>query len=189
MIQKKLHNKDTEATRLFALLEELYPICRSITGDGVRKTLRILQEYVPLDIHELPTGTEVFDWTIPKEWNIQEAWIKNSNGDKLIDFRRSNLHVLNYSIPVDKVMALSELYVHLHTLPDPPDLVLLKASVFKEQLVFCFTDNEFIDFEQVNYHVCIASTLQDGHMTYGEILIKGTTPDQILISTPVCHPS
>jgi len=189
MFQEKLLNKDTEATRLFALLEELYPICRSITGDGVRKTLRILQEYVPLDIHELPTGTEVFDWTIPKEWNIQEAWIKNSNGDKLIDFRRSNLHVLNYSIPVDKVMALSELKEHLHTLPDQPDLIPHKTSYFKEQWGFCLTHNQFIDLEEGNYHVFIDSTLEDGHMTYGELLIKGTTSDEVLISTHVCHPS
>src|SRR5699024_8036380 len=175
MFKDETLNEITEAESLYATIEEWYPICRSITGDGVRETLQILQQHIPLEIHELPTGTEVFDWTIPKEWNIKEAWIKNSNGEKLVDFRWSNLHVLNYSIPVDKVVGLKELKEHLYTLPDQPDLIPHKTSYYKEQWGFCLTHNQFMDLDEDNYHVFIDSTLKEGSMTHGELLIEGTT--------------
>ena len=174
---------------IYGLIKELFPICRSITGNGVRETLRILQRYIPLEIHEVPSGTRVFDWTIPKEWNIRDAYVKNSRGEKIIDFQESNLHVLNYSIPVHKVISLSELREHLFTLPDHPDWIPYKTSYYKENWGFCLSHNQFLELEEVDYEVFIDSTLENGSLTYGEFYLPGERPDEILISCHVCHPS
>lgn len=175
--------------QMFSLIEELYPICRSITGDGVRKTLHILKERIPLEISEVPTGMEVFDWMVPKEWNINNAWITDSKGNKIVDFQDSNLHVLNYSIPVDKKVTLEELKDHLYTLPDHPDWIPYRTSYYRERWGFCLEYSKFKDLKDEQYHVYIDSSLEPGHLTYGELLIEGDSEEEILISSHVCHPS
>jgi aminopeptidase-like protein len=177
------------AEELQALVEELYPICRSITGDGVRRTLGILQRLVPLQITEVPTGTQVLDWTVPKEWNIRDAFVKNAQGERVIDFRRSNLHVVSYSVPVSARMSLGQLKPHLHTLPDKPDLVPYRTSYYDEAWGFCLSHRQLESLPDGEYEVCIDSTLEAGSLTYGELVLPGTTRDEILISAHVCHPS
>jgi aminopeptidase-like protein len=183
-----LQESDT-AKEIFHLIERLYPICRSITGDGVRQTLRILQEYIPLTIREVPSGTRVFDWAVPKEWNIKDAYIKNSKGEKLVDFQKSNLHVLNYSLPVHEKVSLDELKAHSFSLPDKPDWIPYRTSYYKENWGFCLSHKQLAELQEDEYEVLIDSTLRDGHLSYGEYFIKGERVDEILISTHVCHPS
>lgn len=172
-----------------ALIEELYPICRSITGDGVRKTLAILRRYIPLEIHEVPTGTAVFDWTVPKEWNIRDAYVKNSKGERVIDFRKSNLHVVSYSRPIREKMHLAELRKHLFSLPDHPEWIPYRTSYYQENWGFCVSHRQLQDLKDDEYEVCIDSSLTDGHLTYGEYFIKGESEDEVLISCHICHPS
>ena len=174
---------------LYSLVEELYPICRSITGDGVRETLRRLKSHISLDVHEVPTGTQVFDWTIPKEWNITDAYIKNRKGEKIIDFRDSNLHVMSYSIPIHKTLSLEELKPHLFTLPDHPEWIPYRTSYHNEQWGFCLPHEKFINLSDGEYEVCIDSSLKDGALTYGEYYLKGEIDDEVLISCHICHPS
>ena len=174
---------------IYDLIVELFPICRSITGDGVRETLRILSKHIPLEVHEVPTGTQVFDWTVPKEWNIRDAYVKNSRGEKVIDFQKSNLHILNYSVPVHKIMTLDELKEHLFTLPDHLDWIPYKTSYYREKWGFCLSHKEFLALQEGEYEVVIDSTLEAGSLTYGEYVIPGSSRDEILISTHVCHPS
>lgn len=174
---------------MHGLMRELYPICRSITGDGVRQTLNILQQDIPLNVHEVASGTKVFDWTVPKEWNIKDAYVKNSKGQKIIDFKKSNLHVLNYSVPVHKKVSLTELKEHLFTLPEHPDWIPYRTSYYSENWGFCLSQNEFKKLVQDTYEVCIESSLEDGHLTYGEYYIEGEHSDEVLISTHICHPS
>jgi aminopeptidase-like protein len=174
---------------MHALIAELYPICRSITGDGVRETLQRLQRLVPLTVHEVPSGTQVFDWTVPREWNIRDAYVKNSRGERVIDFKKSNLHVLNYSVPVQARMPLSELKSHLITLPDHPDWIPYRTSYYKEAWGFCLSHKQLLELPEDNYEVFIESSLKDGHLTYGELLLPGETADEILISCHICHPS
>lgn len=174
---------------LFGLIRDLYPICRSITGDGIKKSLQIIKRRIPIEIYELPTGTQIFDWTIPKEWNIKEAWIKDSKGEKVIDFDQSNLHVLNYSMPVDKKISLNELRDHLYTLPDQPDLIPYRTSYYKEQWGFCLSHNQLMNMKEDTYRVYIDATLEEGSMAHGELFIQGDTPDEVLISCHICHPS
>jgi aminopeptidase-like protein len=171
------------------LIAELFPICRSITGDGVRETLRKVEELVPLEIHEVPTGTQVFDWTIPKEWNIKDAYIKNSKGDRVVDFRQSNLHVIGYSLPVRVRMSREELKKHIYTLPEHPDWIPYRTSYYQERWGFCLSQKKLSEMPDEEYEVCIDSTLKPGHLTYGEFVIKGVTADEILLSSHVCHPS
>jgi len=168
---------------------ELYPICRSITGYGVRETLRIISQRIPIEIHNVPTGTQVFDWTVPKEWNIRDAYVKNSRAERIIDFRQSNLHVVNYSIPVEKRMTLAELRPHLHTLPDHPDWVPYRTSYYHENWGFCIAHNQLAKLNDEEYEVCIDSSLEPGFLTYGEYFLPGESPDEVLISCHVCHPS
>jgi aminopeptidase-like protein len=170
-------------------ISELYPICRSITGDGFRKTLDQIQQNVPLTVHEVPSGTKVFDWTVPKEWNIRDAYVKNSKGERVIDFQKSNLHILNYSIPVFKAMSLEELKAHLFTLPEHPDWVPYRTSYYKETWGFCLTHRVLQKLEEGEYEVCIDSSLEQGHLTYGEFVIPGESSDEILFSCHCCHPS
>lgn len=170
-------------------MSELYPICRSITGNGVRETLRIIKKHIPLTIHEVPSGTRVFDWTIPKEWNIHDAYVKTSSGEKVIDFRKNNLHVLNYSVPVNKTLSLGELKEHLFSLPDHPDWIPYRTSYYKENWGFCISHNQLMNLKEDEYEVCIDSSLDNGYLTYGECYIKGKNPEEMLISCHICHPS
>ena len=147
---------------IFALAAKLYPICRSITGDGVRETLREIGKFIKLDVHEVPTGTAVFDWTIPREWNIRDAYIKNKRGEKIVDFAHSNLHVVSYSMPVRQFCTLAELKKHLHTLPKQPDLIPYRTSYYSEDWGFCLTHRQFERLQDEIYEVVIDSSLEDG---------------------------
>jgi len=174
---------------IYDLIARLYPICRSITGEGVRDTLRVLREHIPLKIHEVPSGSQVFDWNVPKEWNIQDAFIKRLNGEKVVDFQDSNLHVVNYSVPVKSRVALAELKEHLHTLPEHPDWIPYRTSYYKETWGFCLTQKQLTELQDAEYEVLIDSSLVAGHLTYGEFFLQGATDDEVLISTHICHPS
>lgn len=175
--------------RMHRLVSELYPICRSITGDGVRKTLEIVGRHVPLKVHEVPSGTKVFDWEVPREWNIRDAYIRNGRGERVVDFRESNLHVVGYSVPVRKRMSLQELNDHLFSLPDRPDWIPYRTSYYNENWGFCLRHRQREAMEDGEYDVCIDSSLTEGHLTYGECLIPGETGGEVLISCHVCHPS
>ncbi len=171
------------------LAAELYPICRSITGDGVRRTLARIGEEIPLQVHEVPTGTPVFDWTVPSEWNIRDAWIADASGQKIVDFARCNLHVMSYSAPVRARMPLSELKQHVFTLPDRPDWIPYRTSYYDEGWAFCMAHSELERLPEAEYEVCIDSTLADGSLTYGECFLEGESDEEVLISCHVCHPS
>ncbi len=175
--------------RMYQLLVKLFPICRSITGDGVRHTLRFLQEHIPLNIHEVPTGTKVFDWTVPKEWNIRDAFIEDENGNRIIEFKKNNLHVVGYSVSVDRWVSLSELQEHLHSLEEQPDAIPYVTSYYKERWGFCIAHNERLKLKKENYRVFIDSDLEDGHLTYGEYIIPGKIEREVFLSTDICHPS
>lgn len=174
---------------MHALVRELYPICRSITGDGVRRTLARLAREIPLVVHEVPTGTPVFDWTVPREWNIRDACVKDSRGNRVIDFRRHNLHVVGYSVPVHRTMRLAELRPHLHTLPDQPDLIPYRTSYYRESWGFCLPHAQLQALPDDDYEVRIDATLADGHLTYGECVLPGAMRDEVLVSCHTCHPS
>ncbi|HET9986327.1 MAG TPA: DUF4910 domain-containing protein [Longimicrobiales bacterium] len=174
---------------MYALVEELYPICRSITGDGFRETLRRLQRHIPLELHEVPTGTPVFDWTVPREWNIRDAYIADRRGERVVDFRRSNLHVVSYSVPVRRAMSLEELRPHLHTLPEHPDWIPYRTAYYHEDWGFCLAHRDLERLAEGTYEVCIDSTLEPGHLTYGELRIPGARDDEVLVSCHACHPS
>lgn len=174
---------------IYALAAEIFPICRSITGNGVRETLRRLGHHIDLDIHEVPTGTQVFDWTVPREWNIRGGFIRSPAGDRVLDFRNSNLRVLGYSIPVHAKLPLQELRKHVFTLPDQPDLIPYRTAYHSEQWGFCMTHREFEALPEGDYEVFIDSSLEDGHLTYAEFIHSGQVDDEILFSAHVCHPS
>jgi aminopeptidase-like protein len=170
-------------------IAEAFPVYRSITGDGVRRTLAMVRERIPLEIREVPTGTQVFDWTVPREWNIRDAWIKDPSGNKVVDFQDCNLHVLSYSVPVHERLPLSELRKHLFTLPDKPDLIPYRTSYYREAWGFCLRHRTLESLPEGEYEVLIDSTLQDGSLTYGECLLPGDSEREVLLSTHVCHPS
>jgi aminopeptidase-like protein len=174
---------------IYSLAADIYPICRSITGDGVRQTLGLLRRYVDIDIHEVPSGTKVFDWTVPREWNIGDAFIKNAQGTRVVDFRRSNLHVLSYSIPVHVKLSLGELKQHIFTLPDQPNAIPYRTSYHTERWGFCMSHNNLLRLPDGVYEVAIDSRLEAGHLSYGEYLHRGETSDEFLLSTHICHPS
>lgn len=190
-IENLFENLDykTVGYEMYQLIEKLFPICRSITGNGVRETLEIIKHQIPLEIHEIPSGTDVYDWTIPKEWNIIDAYIENSSGEKIVDFKKSNLHVLSYSIPIDKKITLVELKEHIFTLPEHPDWIPYRTSYYEENWGFCLPFNQFKELKEDTYHVVIDSTLENGSLTYGEFFLKGEKEDEILLSCYVCHPS
>lgn len=171
------------------LIKRLYPICRSITGNGVRETLKIIKKKIPIEIKEVPTGSKVFDWTIPKEWNIKNACIKNSRGEIIIDFKNSNLHVLNYSVPINKRISLSELKKHLFTLPDHPDWIPYLTTYYEKNWGFCITHNQYKQLKDDIYEVVIDSTIKDGYLTYGELFLEGYKEDEVLLTCYICHPS
>jgi len=175
--------------QLYEVVADLYPICRSITGDGVRETLRRLQRVAPLTLHEVPSGIDVFDWTVPREWNIRDAWVKNARGERVVDFQRSNLHVVSYSVPVRRRLSLAELRPHLFTLPDRPDWIPYRTSYYKESWGFCVSQRQLDALPDGEYEVCIDSSLEPGSLTYGECYVPGESTDEILVSCHVCHPS
>ncbi len=174
---------------MHGLIAELFPIPRSITGQGVRDTLRILQKHIPLSIYEVPSGTKVFDWVVPLEWNIRDAYIKNLRGERVVDFRKSNLHVVSNSQPVRQRMSRAELIPHVHTLPDRPDWIPYRTSYYKESWGFCLSHNQWLRLTDEEYDVCIDATLTEGQLTYGEVLLPGQSQEEVLISAHVCHPS
>jgi aminopeptidase-like protein len=174
---------------LHRFASKLYPICRSITGNGIRQTLAAIQERIPLRICEVATGTPVFDWNIPKEWNIRDAYIKSADGTRVIDFHQCNLHVMNYSVPVHATLPLKEIRPHLFTLPDHPDWIPYRTSYYKEDWGFCLSHNRMLELEDGSYEICIDSTLEDGHLSYGEYYVEGRSSDEVLISCHICHPS
>ncbi|MBK3744795.1 DUF4910 domain-containing protein [Paraburkholderia aspalathi] len=174
---------------IYALAKRLYPICRSITGEGVRKTLSVLSEHIALQRHEVATGTPLFDWTAPQEWHIRDAHISDPQGRRIVDFQRHNLHVLNYSIPVRRTMTLAELKPHIFTLPDQPDLIPYRTSYYADNWGFCMAHNDFLAMQDVNYYVVIDSERRDGFLTYGEYRHQGETDDEFLFSAHICHPS
>jgi aminopeptidase-like protein len=173
----------------YTLIAELFPICRSITGEGFRQTMDILRQHIPLQLHEVSSGTKVFDWEVPREWNIKDAYVKDSKGEKVIDFQRSNLHVLNYSVPVNKVVSLTELKEHLFTLPNYPDWIPYKTSYYKDNWGFCLSHNDLLQLEEGEYEVFVDSTLENGNLTYGEVFLEGESQEEVLISCHCCHPS
>ena len=173
-IQTILHQSPQgSGTEMYQLISELFPICRSITGNGVRQTLRLIQQHVSLQVHEVPTGTKVLDWTVPREWNVEDAYVRNSAGEKVIDFRRSNLHLLNYSTPIRQTMPLSELKQHLFSIPDRPDWIPYRTSYYKDNWGFCLSHNDLEQLKGGQYEVVINSTLTNGHLTYGEYFLPG----------------
>ena len=174
---------------MLELARDLYPICRSITGEGIRASLQILQQFVPLELHEAPTGTRVFDWTVPREWNIRDAYVKNRHGERVIDFRRHNLHVVNYSVPFHGRLTLDELSSHLYTLPEQPDWIPYRTSYYRETWGFCISHNQFLSLEKGEYEVCVDTSLEPGALTYGELYLAGQSTDEMLISCHCCHPS
>jgi len=171
------------------LIADLYPICRSITGDGVRETLARLAAYVPLEIHEVASGTPAFDWTVPREWNIRGAWIKDPSGATVVDFRDCNLHIVSYSVPVRATLTLAELKPHLHSLPEQPELIPYRTSYYAEQWGFCLKHRQLEALADGSYEVMIDATLADGSLTYGECFLPGESEDEVLISCHICHPS
>lgn len=174
---------------MYALVERMYPLCRSITGDGVRATLDIVGEYIPLQRHEVPTGTQVLDWTVPQEWNIRDAYVADATGRRVVDFAASSLHVLGYSVPVERTMPLSELRAHLHTLPEQPTWVPYRTSYYRPDWGFCLAQETLDALPDGDYEVRIDSTLADGHLSYAEHVVPGQVSDEVIVSSHVCHPS
>ena len=182
---------DAEAVgaEMHATVRELYPIPRSITGDGLRRSLRILQAIAPLTLHEVPTGTPVLDWVIPREWNLRAARLVGPDGEVVVDAERSNLHVLGYSVPFRGKVSLEELDSHLHSLPDQPSLIPYRTSYYKEDWGFCLSHEQRARLRPGEYDVLIDTSLADGSLTYGEVVLRGETADEVLVSTHCCHPS
>ena len=176
-------------SELYEFAAKLYPICRSITGDGIRRTLGMIGERIPLQISEVPTGTAVFDWTVPKEWNVRDAYIKDAAGQRVVDFQQNSLHVLNYSTPVRGKFPLSQLKEHLFTRADHPDWIPYRTSYYKPEWGFCLAHNQMLALNEPEYEVSIDTTLEDGRLTYGECYLPGRSTDEVLISVHVCHPA
>lgn len=171
------------------LIARMYPICRSITGEGVRRTLGILDDWIALEKFEVPTGTTVFDWEVPREWNIRDAYIADETGRRLVDFRANNLHVVSYSTPIDMVMSRSELAPHLYSMPDRPDWIPYRTSYYKEHWGFCLRHRELELLGAGPFRVVIDSDLAPGNLTYGECTIPGATSAQAIVFAHTCHPS
>ncbi len=177
-------------SQIYDLAQTLFPIQRSITGEGVRATLKILAEYLPgLNIVEVPSGTQVLDWVVPDEWNVRDAYVKDEQGNKIIDFKRHNISVVGYSTPVDKVVDLAELNDHLYSLEDQRDVIPYVTSYYQRRWGFCITHNERLKLKEGKYQVHIDSTLEQGSLTYGELILPGREEKEVLLSTYTCHPS
>jgi aminopeptidase-like protein len=172
------------------LMRELYPLCRSLTGDGVRETLRIVDRVLPLEVVEVPTGTPIFDWAVPREWNISDAWIADAEGRRIVDFRDSNLHVVGYSEPVRARLDGADLAERLHVHPDHSEWIPAVTAYWAETWGFCVTGEQRAQIRPgEDYEVCIDSRLEEGHLTYAEAVLRGRSDDEILLSTYICHPS
>ncbi len=189
MITSGAGSTDTTGGDAYELMQRLFPLCRSLTGDGVRETLSVLEEHIPLERHEVPSGTKVFDWTVPDEWNIRDAFITGPDGTRVVDFRRSNLHVISYSEPVRATLSLDALRERLHTLPEQPDVIPYRTSYYKRTWGFCLSHRRLLELTPGDYAVVIDSTLEPGHLSYGELVVDGASEREVLISTYLCHPS
>ena len=175
---------------MYELAGKLFPICRSITGNGFRQSLEMIREIVPeIQVFEVPSGTAVYDWTVPKEWNIRGGWIKNMQGETIIDFNDCNLHVMGYSIPIHQTLSREELSEHVYTQPEQPEWIPYVTSYYKERWGFCMSERQKQALTDAEYEVYIDSTLEDGFLTYGELVLPGETDDEIFFSTYLCHPS
>ncbi|MBN1121255.1 MAG: DUF4910 domain-containing protein [Anaerolineae bacterium] len=174
---------------MFELVGTLFPICRSITGNGVRETLRIIQEHIPITLHEVPSGAQVLDWTVPREWNIRDAYFLDEDGSKYCDFKEHNLHIMSYSVPVDETMSLEELDSHLYSLPDHPDAIPYITSFYQERWGFGIPLTQREQLKPGQYRVFIDSDLKEGHLTYADLVIPGESEREVFLSTYICHPS
>jgi aminopeptidase-like protein len=182
--------RPTEAgQRMLSLAETLFPLCRSITGDGVRATLREVGRRIPLDVHDVPSGTHVLDWVVPDEWNIRDAYIAEAGGERVVDFEASNLHVVSYSAPFRGEMSLAELRPHLHTHPNEPDWIPYRTSYYDRTWGFCLSERQLDALDDGPYEVIVDSTLAPGSLTYAECVVQGELDDEVLLTTHVCHPS
>ncbi|MCC2658641.1 MAG: hypothetical protein K0Q76_3749 [Panacagrimonas sp.] len=177
------------ADEAYALAGRLFPICRSITGNGVRATLDLVETVVSLTRSEVPSGTAVFDWEVPREWNIRDAYIADASGRRVVDFRQHNLHVVNYSAPVRRTMSLDELQPHLHSMPEKPDWIPYRTSYYRETWGFCLRHADRERMQPGPYEVVVDSTLADGHLTYAECVVPGSGPGEAIVYTHTCHPS
>jgi aminopeptidase-like protein len=184
-----MESSEQVGAEIYDLILELFPICRSITGDGVRESLRLLQRVIQVEVCEVPSGTSVLDWTVPNEWNIRDAWIKDASGAKVVDYQHSNLHVVNYSVPVHRRMPFQELRPHLFTIAEHPDWIPYRTSYYRESWGFCLSHNQLQRMSDGEYDVCIDSSLEPGHLTYGELLVPGEREEEFLITAHICHPS
>ncbi|MFB5085874.1 DUF4910 domain-containing protein [Psychrobacillus sp. PGGUH221] len=179
----------TEGNDMISLMERLFPICRSISGNGVRESFEIIKEHIPVQLYEVQTGTKVFDWEVPKEWNIKDAYIMDEKGRKIVDFKKHNLHVVGYSTPIDKILSLDELQKHLYSIEEQPNAIPYITSYYKERWGFCISHHEREKLKEGNYHVFIDSELKNGNLTYGEFIIPGESDKEVFLSTYLCHPS
>lgn len=180
---------DEAAGLALGAMPELFPLCRSITGDGVRRTLDLLERWIPLARHEVPSGTPVFDWEVPAEWNVRDAWVADASGRRVIDFRANTLHLLNYSVPVRRTMTLDELQPHLHSLPERPDLIPYRTSYYKEQWGFCLRHRDREQLGAGPFEVVVDSTLAPGHLSYAECVVPGRSEQEAIVYTHTCHPA
>ena len=186
----KMKKKEDIGAKIYSWAKDIYPICRSITGPGVRKTLEYIQERLPaLNIFSVPSGTKAYDWTVPDEWTIRDAYVLNSDGHRVIDFQKNNLHIVGYSTPVDKYLSLEELNDHLYSIPDKPNAIPYVTSYYKSRWGFCISHNERVKLSPGQYRVVIDSDMKTGVLNYGEYIIQGESDKEILISTYICHPS
>lgn len=179
---------------MYGLAGSIFPLCRSITGEGVRETIKTLSEYIKQDgiefeIYEVPSGTKVFDWTVPKEWLISEAYIEDSSGKRIVDLKNNNLHVMGYSVPIDKTVSLDELKECVYTQPEQPGIIPYVTSYYKERYGFCMSQDQLDSLEDAQYHIYIDSKLFDGSLTYAELLLRGESDDEIMVTSYTCHPS
>lgn len=190
-LSKNLNHMDRKrlGQELYNFATDIFPICRSITGNGIRTTLGRVATHIPLQTFDVPTGTQVLDWKVPKEWNIRDAYLAGTDGKRVVDFCQCNLHVVSYSTPVHATMSLAELKQHLFTIPEHPDWIPYRTSYYKEDWGFCLSHNQLMALEDSEYEVCIDSTLEDGHLTYGECFLPGKSAEEVLISCHICHPS
>lgn len=192
MMLQDLQDESTsraQADAALALMRSMYPICRSITGDGVRRTFDLLEERIPLERFEIPSGTPVYDWEIPREWNVRDAYIADAQGRRIVDFRAHNLHLVGYSIPVDRTMTLDELQPHLHSLPAHPDWIPYRTAYYAESWGFCLAHRVREQLGAGPFRVVVDSDLSAGHLSYAESRVEGTTRDEAIVYTHTCHPS
>lgn len=184
-----LLDMDAAGDRMHALAADLFPICRSITGQGVRTSLARLAQEISLKVLEIPSGASVYDWTVPEEWNVRQAWIKDSQGREILNFKNHNLHLVGYSTPIHETLSLAALDSHLFSLPNQPDLIPYRTSYYKKTWGFCLTHTQRMSLLEDDYEVYIDSAFSQGSLTYGEFFIPGETEDEVLISCHTCHPS